>query len=874
MNIRSRLSLIIGVWAILVGAVALLASFYLGFRSSLEEEKSALRSFVVQDSLLFVTDRQAFELISNCLRTLAEPGQFDLQRDMFHRTSASLRSTRRANDSLFAKSVHTGSAVEAYVSMLDSVLTMLDEYFAPSTAARVRATLARSLLSVDSASITWRLHTRFEELHERNLESAAMRISGIDAEVERRYSVWVLFSFALIIAGLVLAVSLTVADRRRSLQHQRTETLLRHTHTALVAFDIGGRATLVNDAFREWLGMGPVGGQTIDRMEYFKPRGAGQNVTSVWSDVVDALRTGLTWTAEGSVRRESGEVRDCTVVAFPVHSASGLLAECIVYHADTTEQRRWLQHAEEAQRQYQHIVESSLDGIVVIQDGKPVYANPTAVKLFGFASAEELQVVHFLDLLGSWGKAQLGGDLKKHSPGDELLRDHELRGLTKQGRLIDLEANAQVIIWNDRPAVQASIRDITERKMLEREQALWLWEQETLTEIDRRLVGVVDLQRILDGILQHTMNLTKSPWVGVLMREEGSTYVRWRALKGNRTSPYLNPFDPGPGILAILANAEPLVIQELAENTRFHLSTVPGIAEEGVVSSAWLPLKGEGEVRGVLTIGYRNYHDFSGREMRLLLSLGEKTSIALANATLYEHLLEREQELEMLSGARVKAQEEERRRIAREIHDGLGQMLTAIKLNLEILEDAVDLAGEERRRVTDMKSLLDSVMQEAREISYNLMPSVLDDFGLAPALQLLCERVSSRSGIQVTFHAHGMQDRLSPTEEISLYRIVQEALNNATRHAEATEIGVQVIRHDRMIRLTVEDNGRGMPSASARQRRVEGGGMGLASMRERASSFNGTLTIDSSPGKGTLVAVEIPLEPEGQGNGKDQNPAR
>jgi hypothetical protein len=261
----------------------------------------------------------------------------------------------------------------------------------------------------------------------------------------------------------------------------------------------------------------------------------------------------------------------------------------------------------------------------------------------------------------------------------------------------------------------------------------------------------------------------------------------------------------------------------------------------------------------MLVVGYRQYHDFAEREMRLLISLAEKNSIAMVNAQLYTDLLQREKELEILSGARVQAQEDERRRIAREIHDGLGQMLTAIKFNLEILEDMITAGKDERERIDDMKNLLDSVMKEAREISYNLMPSVLEDFGLAPALQLLSEQFSNRTNVKVQFQAHGINDRLDPNLEIGMYRIAQESLNNVSKHAEATEVNLQIIRSSTGIRLVIEDNGKGLTTQPGLIRATGKGGMGLPGMRERASSFGGAFTIDSTPNNGTLIAVEVPI---------------
>ena len=251
--------------------------------------------------------------------------------------------------------------------------------------------------------------------------------------------------------------------------------------------------------------------------------------------------------------------------------------------------------------------------------------------------------------------------------------------------------------------------------------------------------------------------------------------------------------------------------------------------------------------------------------MRLLTSLADRATVAIMNAELYDQLRRNKKEMEILSEARVQAQEEERRRIAREIHDGLGQMLTAIKFNVEILEDNVGVSEEERKRIQDIKGLLDNVMTEAREISYNLMPSVLVDFGLASALQLLTEEVSRRNNLTVAFHSWGFTERLDPPLEIGLYRIAQEALNNVVKHAHAKEVAVQIVRDETNIRLTIEDDGEGFELRNLSVTRAGKRGMGLPSMRERVLSFNGTLSIDSTPLHGTEIAVEIPLAPKDSG---------
>jgi PAS domain S-box-containing protein len=529
--------------------------------------------------------------------------------------------------------------------------------------------------------------------------------------------------------------------------------------------------------------------------------------------------------------------------------------------------RKELGHLESVKRlaageeQFRTLVEQAQDAILIVQEQTMTYANPAALKLFEFASLEEMARSDLFALVGPRVRSILIERSAGRTIGEEVSRGEEVRSMTQQGRLVDLEVSASMIAWGHRPAVQATFRDITGRKMQEREQALLMWEQEALSQIDRRLIGVVDLGRILDLILGHLINLTRAQWAGVLLREGGSQKFRWRSMAGAAGPKPAEAFALAPQLRAILGSAEPFVLQEVTTPTQDRLTHAAGVSDENILSSVWIPLKGDPEARGVLAVGYRQTHEFSSRELRLLVSLAEKMSIAAANASLYEDLLARERELEILSGLRVNAQEEERRRIAREIHDGLGQILTAVKFNVEILEDSPSLNDDEHRRIADVKTLLDNVMKEAREISYNLMPSVLDDFGLAPALQLLAERFGVQTGVRVTFVAHGMAERLPATVEIALYRIVQEALTNAVRHGHAKLVAIQVFRSGDEVRLTVEDDGCGMDPDRAMERQIVGSGIGLASMRERVNSFRGLLDIESSLGNGTLITVRIPILP-------------
>jgi PAS domain S-box-containing protein len=680
------------------------------------------------------------------------------------------------------------------------------------------------------------------------------------SQLLRNYFIWWIVMLCVLI-GLSIAVILLLVYRNNtpSSEARRCQVLLECSRTPISLIDSNGILRYVNPAFLLWSGMKLPQLMRKNLFDVLKIPQREERNGNFWVSIKSLLLSGKSWMSEVEFRRPDGQLVVSEMTLFPVRDVNGKLTECIVQYNDLTERNEISRKIYETQQQYRSIVESSLDGIMIIQDGKSVYVNPSAVYLFGYGSPEEMQNLRLADTIAPPNRASLEVIHEGCIAGEEVLRNYEMRGLTKFGKIIDLEANAHIIEWNERWAVQASFRDITKRKMLEREQSLWLWEQETLSNIDRKLVGIMDLEKIFGAILQQTINLTRAHFAGVLLFDEAQNFVQWKAICGNTLQHSLEPFKPQENFFAVLKNERPNIIHDSNAKEFFPLSQVPILGEEKIISTAWMPLIVEGEHKGMILVGYRHAHEFVGREMRLLNSLAEKHSIAMVNAQLYAVLLQREKELEILAGARVQAQEDERKRIAREIHDGLGQMLTAIKFNLEILEDMISAGQEGQDRIRDMKGLLDDVMKEAREISYNLMPSVLDDFGLVPALQLLSEQFSNRTDVKVQFHTSGAIDRLDPQIEIGLYRIAQESLNNVVKHAEATEVNVQFIHYTKGIRLIIEDNGKGITEKPNIVRATGKGGTGLVSMRERAASFGGTLTIDSTPKNGTFITVEIPL---------------
>ena len=200
--------------------------------------------------------------------------------------------------------------------------------------------------------------------------------------------------------------------------------------------------------------------------------------------------------------------------------------------------------------------------------------------------------------------------------------------------------------------------------------------------------------------------------------------------------------------------------------------------------------------------------------------------------------------------------EEQMQRIARELHDDAGQLLASVHLALH--EVGRDLAPASRKRLQEVRPLLDRIEEQLRRISHELRPLILDDLGLVPAIQFLGDGVSRRAGIAVIVKG-SPEDRLPPVVETTLYRIIQEALNNAARHAQATRVTVTLQHTDGQVRCSIRDDGVGFrPAAGAGSNGRRG--LGLIGIRERIAPLSGTLEIQSGERKGTELLVTIPLE--------------
>jgi signal transduction histidine kinase len=219
--------------------------------------------------------------------------------------------------------------------------------------------------------------------------------------------------------------------------------------------------------------------------------------------------------------------------------------------------------------------------------------------------------------------------------------------------------------------------------------------------------------------------------------------------------------------------------------------------------------------------------------------------------------------LQSLSHKLVEVQENERRHIARELHDEIGQSLTAAEMNLQAALAAPRSANIERRLAASMKAV-EQVLEQVHDLSLNLRPSMLDDLGLEPALRWLTRQQMELAGVEAEFHADHIERRLHPVIETECFRIAQEALTNIVRHARAGRAGVSLAAADGHLHLRVRDDGQGFDVAQLRGDAVRGASLGLLSMEERAALAGGGITLNSTLGRGTEVHAWFPLRWEGE----------
>jgi signal transduction histidine kinase len=368
----------------------------------------------------------------------------------------------------------------------------------------------------------------------------------------------------------------------------------------------------------------------------------------------------------------------------------------------------------------------------------------------------------------------------------------------------------------------------------------WSRQLESLIEVSGALASETDVDVLLELIAQRLQELLEARLVTVAL-PVGEEELRIVTAAGERAETVAGRTVARSESKAgrVLERGSSERVDSLLEDPEVNLEFTRSIQAR---SGLWVPLLAHGRPIGVIT-AYDNLGApdarFDSDDVRLAETFASRAAVAVE--------LSKRVQRDALRRI-VAAQELERQRLARELHDETGQALTSILLGLKQIE------GAKSASVSRLRELVVATLQDVRRLAVELRPKVLDDFGLVPALERLTSSFAEQTGIEVDLEAGAIRDRLPAEVETAIYRIVQESLTNVVKHSHAHRVSVFLTRSDGRIKAVIEDDGTGFdPEAGTAD------GVGLIGMRERIELLEGTLAVESSGTSGTTVAVEVPV---------------
>ena len=523
----------------------------------------------------------------------------------------------------------------------------------------------------------------------------------------------------------------------------------------------------------------------------------------------------------------------------------------------------------EIAERYQRLLELLPDAIVIHSDGIIVYANAAGVNLFAGSSEKELLGMPYMEFIHPDDHELLKQRIEMIYNGRQSpLREYRICSL--DGRVTAIEATGTLISYNGMPANLVTYRDITARKKanaalkenMSRYQSLFensptcLWEEDwsgVKEYIDAlKEAGVTDLSSYLyehPAEMNHCLSLLRlldaNQAAVIFYGAKDKSYLLAHMAKifSEDTSVAKEDFNPCDsirlGIAAFVAGCRTVVSDGLTKtlageerNVVYHTTLSPG------------------------------YEDSWAKVIISMIDVTCRTKAEERLKILNAELCKEESHRRMLACRLMDMCENDRRNVAMELHDHLGQDLSTLKIDLEMLSIGLHASNMPQliERVEVSIDKVSRIMGDIKKLAAGLMPSMIETLGLLPSLRSLVGDFASRTGLDIQFFCTGVSGRFEHDKEMALYRIAQESLNNTYKHAQASKVFINLILKGDVLRLSLEDNGVGFDQEMASSRLGRGGPLGLHIMRERAFQVGGDCIVESRVGAGTHVLIEIPLK--------------
>ncbi len=509
----------------------------------------------------------------------------------------------------------------------------------------------------------------------------------------------------------------------------------------------------------------------------------------------------------------TGEKKDIFLKWSVVPGHEDDYSRVLVSIIDITERHLADQALRESEKRYRDLVENISEIYFVCDErGMVRYGSPNFFSQPGY-HPQDIIGQPVLRLIAVEDRARVLAFYRARASDGTLDTTCEFRGRHKDGQLTWVEQSTRIIrdpLGNVRE-FRNVVRDITERKHAQNELISREKRFRALIEESSDVIALVDRE----GIIRYT-----GPSVSKVLGYTAEELI------GRNTFELIHPFDLNS-------------IKEMIEGILSEPSKI-GNAEIRIrhMNGSWCWIEGVG----------KNLLDEPA------------VNAIVVNFRIITDRRVAEEMLRQLPIRIINAQETERRRVSRDLHDSVNQILSSVKFRMESVEEKVHRKDDALRiEVANAKLSLEKAMQEVRRISRNLRPSELDDLGVIPAVRSMCEEFKEVTKIDVDLKFSRLPETLSPEIEVTMYRIIQEALNNAAKHSEASRLSIHCAKDRSSLTIRIKDNGKGFDQHDHAVNAPENSGMGLLNMKERAAFIGGTVSIRSSPRKGMEIKVQLPF---------------
>ncbi len=384
-----------------------------------------------------------------------------------------------------------------------------------------------------------------------------------------------------------------------------------------------------------------------------------------------------------------------------------------------------------------------------------------------------------------------------------------------------------------------------------------------LSRVSAALSGLWDLDAILRVALDNVLNIMNGTIGGILLLDEQTQTLSYRVHQGLSTK-YVEEMrlSLGEGIAGRVAESgKSILVEDICADPRAAYPDL--VSAEGLTAFISVPLRAKDKVLGVINVASRVPRRFATNDMHLLHSIGDQLGVAIEQARLYERLRKARERYRQLARQTLVAQEEERKRIARELHDETSQALSGLALQLQALVDMAQMSDSQDAefiaRLKKVQSLAVQVHNEISRLIADLRPALLDTLGLVPAIRQYAETSLRPLGINTSVETKGVDRRLPPEVEAGLFRWTQGAIGNIAQHSRAKNATIVLEYQDDELFLRIRDDGQGFDVSKITDIDESGRGRGVFSMKERVALLGGICSIESQPGQGTIVWARVPI---------------